>query len=152
MSRTRPDTLGEPMRKPSNRCVVIYNECAECGLRKTGSKFTRFCGQACARRASKRTRRQRERIPLVHPNPDTAVIETVTLHVLGETHGWECHICGQPVVNRPYTAHPDDPTVDHLIPYSEGGDHTFENTRVTHNRCNTIRGVQHRWGTGETNV
>jgi 5-methylcytosine-specific restriction endonuclease McrA len=38
--------------------------------------------------------------------------------------------------------HPRSPTVDHLIPVSEGGTDAPENLRLAHRTCNTKRGTR----------
>ncbi len=37
------------------------------------------------------------------------------------------------------------PSLDHVVALMDGGDHTYENLRTAHRRCNTIRGVRRRW-------
>lgn len=46
-----------------------------------------------------------------------------------ERDGFICHICGAPV-------DPDDVHLDHVKPFSRGGETTFDNLRVSHSRCN----------------
>lgn len=65
--------------------------------------------------------------------------EDFTLREIAERDRWRCHLCGRLVPDRDYKARPDDPTLDHLIPQSEGGPHTRANVRLAHNRCNYER-------------
>jgi 5-methylcytosine-specific restriction endonuclease McrA len=58
---------------------------------------------------------------------------------IAERDGWRCHLCGRRVPDRPYRASPNDPTLDHLVPVSAGGDHTRANVALAHNRCNYER-------------
>jgi len=44
-----------------------------------------------------------------------------------------CHICGKKVRR-------DRIQLDHLIPLSKGGPHTYENLAVSHPYCNQSRG------------
>ena len=44
-----------------------------------------------------------------------------------------CGICGK-VVTR------EDASVDHIVPLSKGGEHSYANTRLAHTRCNIARG------------
>lgn len=58
-----------------------------------------------------------------------------------ERDGWTCWLCGLPVDGD------DDPksgrfypTLDHVIPRCDGGDHSDENLRCAHRSCNSSRG------------
>lgn len=65
--------------------------------------------------------------------------EDVDRDVVGERDGWRCGICRRKVdPRRPYP-HPLSPSLDHVIPLSQGGRHTYANTRITHLRCNLAR-------------
>lgn len=33
------------------------------------------------------------------------------------------------------------PTLDHLVPISQGGEHSYANVRAAHRRCNSRRGI-----------
>lgn len=65
--------------------------------------------------------------------------DTVTLKRVREKFSDICQICGQPVddtdienghIKRMY------PTVDHIIPLSQGGTHTWDNVQLAHMSCN----------------
>ena len=53
--------------------------------------------------------------------------------LIAERDGWKCHICGKTIIRK-------DLTLDHLIPYSEGGEDTSLNLRAAHRSCNSRRG------------
>lgn len=67
--------------------------------------------------------------------------KTVTLKHLIERDGLTCAICGKPCDpndkkwNR--RCGPMYPTIDHIIPMSKGGGHTWDNVQVAHMICNT---------------
>lgn len=52
-------------------------------------------------------------------------------------YGWECQHCG---VHTPQelrgTSDPEAPTMDHIIPLSEGGEHVYNNVILLCRRCN----------------
>lgn len=56
-----------------------------------------------------------------------------------ERDGSDCGICGTSI---PDTAYPDpqSASIDHITPLSLGGQHTMENARAAHLRCNIVRG------------
>lgn len=68
--------------------------------------------------------------------------ELITLLDLGERDGWTCHLCGEPVKRPPWSSELDDATIDHLIPVSKGGSHTWANVALAHFMCNTLRGAK----------
>jgi 5-methylcytosine-specific restriction endonuclease McrA len=62
---------------------------------------------------------------------------------LGERDGWMCHLCGKSVKRLAGTAYvPQGATVDHLIPISAGGSHTWDNVSLAHRSCNISRGAK----------
>ncbi|WP_408639330.1 HNH endonuclease [Nocardia yamanashiensis] len=70
-------------------------------------------------------------------------VERIFSSDIFERDKWICHICGQevPIAQRKVRVigeehDPMSPVVDHVIPLSEGGDHTLENCRTAHWTCN----------------
>jgi 5-methylcytosine-specific restriction endonuclease McrA len=98
--------------------------CKECGTLLL-DKQRAYCSDGCAWRANRRTRRARER---------NAFVERVELEVVARRDKWICHICSEPVYsNASYTR---QPTLDHVIPLSKGGEHSYENIKLAHFSCN----------------
>ena len=62
------------------------------------------------------------------------VVENVNRSVVFERDKGICGICGLLV-------DPADWHLDHVVPLSKGGKHSYENTRVTHPRCNLRKGA-----------
>lgn len=65
--------------------------------------------------------------------------ETITLKSVVDRFNGVCQICGEPIdwndlkdghIRRKY------PTVDHIIPLSKGGSHTWNNIQLAHMACN----------------
>lgn len=65
--------------------------------------------------------------------------KSITIEALIERDGGVCQICGKPIdrndvinghIRRNY------PTVDHIIPLSKGGTHTWNNIQLAHMKCN----------------
>lgn len=63
------------------------------------------------------------------------VIELVRSSVVAERDGWICHICGEPVPDEQFPS-PKSPSMDHVIPLSRGGEHSYANVRLAHFGCN----------------
>ena len=53
---------------------------------------------------------------------------------IGERDGWRCYLCGKRVI-------PSYATLDHLVPYSQGGTEAPGNLRIVHRSCNSRRGA-----------
>ena len=81
--------------------------------------------------------RRRQRIK--DSNPDRGV----TRRALRGIHGDSCHWCGLTMLFvsvRKGEFRADLATIEHLIPLSKGGTHTFENARLACWECNVRRG------------
>lgn len=115
-------------------CAVQCGECRRCGKAFCVSTQLApgFCSKLCNTRHNRSLRKAKKR-SLVGEG------ENFTLLEIAERDGWHCHLCGKAVPNQPYKARDADPTIDHLIPVSKGGEHTRANVSLAHNRCNWER-------------
>lgn len=52
-----------------------------------------------------------------------------------ERDGWRCGLCGGHV-------EPEDASLDHVVPLSKGGEHSYANTQCTHWKCNNTKGAK----------
>jgi 5-methylcytosine-specific restriction endonuclease McrA len=68
--------------------------------------------------------------------------ETITLELVIKKYDGICQLCGKPVdksdmtnghIGRLY------PTVDHILPISKGGSHTWKNVQLAHMYCNSSK-------------
>ncbi|WP_169815524.1 HNH endonuclease [Nocardia inohanensis] len=69
--------------------------------------------------------------------------ELVLVRKVFERDRWVCHICGDLIpehlrVTRTLggSIDPLSPVLDHVIPFSKGGPHIYENCRAAHSTCN----------------
>lgn len=69
------------------------------------------------------------------------VIEKVDKYRVFERDGWRCRICGVETP-RHMSGTKDDraPQLDHRVPLSKRGPHSYANTQCTCRRCNRIKG------------
>jgi 5-methylcytosine-specific restriction endonuclease McrA len=65
----------------------------------------------------------------------------VSMAVLRRRDEDTCRICGEPVDFTRQPPHPSAATIDHVIPLSRGGEHSYGNTQLAHLRCNTTKGA-----------
>lgn len=61
------------------------------------------------------------------------VLERVSLTVLADRDRDRCGVCGRKVNVK-------ERSIDHIVPVSKGGEHSYANTRLAHRRCNSSRG------------
>lgn len=114
--------------------------CADCnaplGEQPHGSR--KYCDRCApsrereSRRCGRRRRRARER---------GAESEPYTLAEIAERDRYRCGICLQRVPMTKPVPHPKAPTIDHLIPISEGGHDVKVNVQLAHFLCNSTRGA-----------
>lgn len=113
-------------------------ECVECGKvftpRANNAERATRCSKECARRAARR--RYRARLAEV-------LFEDVSTHAVFERDGWTCQLCMNPIDYALVAPHPMSPSIDHKVPISLGGAHTFENCQAAHMVCNSSKGA--RW-------
>lgn len=61
-------------------------------------------------------------------------IVNVNREAVAERDGWRCGICGRRVSRMNWS-------IDHVVPLSQGGEHTYTNVVLAHKRCNSKRGA-----------
>lgn len=120
------------LRRHGDQRSISYERCRQCGDMFVQSGYKQWCSSMCAKRA-RRSRDKHARRTV------TQMGEQFTLREIADRDGWRCHICRRAVIDRPYAARDADPTIDHLVPVSDGGEHTKANVRLAHNRCNWDR-------------
>lgn len=64
-----------------------------------------------------------------------------TLAEIAERDRCKCHLCGKRVRMSLSGMHPKGPTIDHLIPVSQGGIDERKNVALAHRQCNIDRNV-----------
>ena len=132
-------------RKPS------VNHCCVCGA--VIDKYLKKC-DACKERhrlvmlPAKRSRRNASnRLRETRAKANGKIDWTVNLQDLIERDGGVCALCGEPVDANDYImdgetfiAGNNYPSVDHIIPLSRGGCHTWNNVQLAHRVCNSRKG------------
>lgn len=124
--------------------------CPSCGRLTTRPVW---CSAECLRKETiKRdhaTRRARIRGATVDRN--------ITLAALVERDNGICYLCGKRVNEEDYSIRDKAfmcgnwyPSIDHVIPLSKGGKHSWENVRLAHRICNSVKGDEtHGFGNME---
>ena len=123
------------------RPVSRLKPCADCS-REVRSYTDRPRCRPCRRKNPERRQRRERRIP--HHDKARAEFwgvdyEPIERLRVFERDAWMCGICGHGVHKNLKFPDPGYPTLDHVVPISRGGAHTYANVRLAHFRCNTSR-------------
>lgn len=106
-----------------------------------------FCSRRCAKRYGNREKSRtfngRGRAALREHYGDEwrKHYERINQAKVHERDGYVCGICGGAIDRYEKSPVPTSPSVDHIVPLSKGGDHTYSNVRSAHFWCNSKRGA-----------
>jgi len=116
--------------------IVLCKECRKGFVRRESEKNTRFCSQLCKDKSKKRTMRvHKSRRKALERGARTA--DRIDPIQIFERDGWRCQICGiKTAKDKRGTYHDKAPELDHIIPLSKGGLHSFANVQCTCRKCN----------------
>ncbi len=108
--------------------------CAECGTvfaPVLGDYRRAFCNQDCAKRNRRRIGKRRTR---------QAAVERVDPIAVFIRDGWRCQLCGCATPRRLRgSTNPRAPELDHILPLSQGGEHSYRNTHCACRSCNGLK-------------
>ena len=133
------------------RCLLEWRGCAICGGQFPANPRSqrRYCSPPCAHRRSYQNayRKNPERFAkAAHKRraiKASALVEAVTPLKVYERDKWRCHICGGKVRRKPrWKRDPEMASLDHLVPLSLGGEHSYANVACAHYRCNLSKGTR----------
>lgn len=108
-----------------------------------------FCSDRCRRRHTSRLHGRGKHIRRAKKY-GVECDRSITLEKLIEKKGLSCSICGLTCFYSGDSNADLYPSIDHIIPLSRGGGHTWENVQVAHRICNTIKNDQvgKEWNNG----
>lgn len=113
-------------------------ECKECGqaFRPVHGAML-FCSATCSKRNSSRSSKGKR-----EARKRGVGSETVNAIAVFERDGWRCHICKRKTPrDLRGTYKPSAPELDHIVPLSLGGTHTYSNTACSCRKCNGRKGA-----------
>lgn len=136
------DELQKP--RPLFKDFVVAS-CRNCGKPFVKEGQSRFCSDKCRKSSSKAQRYRHDDRRLRRKNASEC--DNITLDALINRDGLNCWICGEPCdledsfwIDKTFYAGNRYPSIDHVIPLAKGGTHTWDNVRVAHRICNSIKG------------
>lgn len=115
--------------------------CAECGTGFATSRKTKLICNRCVQRkyhnhGKPEKRAKRKGVPYVYGIKPERVFDR---------DRWHCQLCGCKTPQRLRGKNqPRSPEVDHIIPISQGGGHTWDNVQCACRKCNIDKRAQVR--------
>ena len=137
---TSSSNVGRVIKSESGRddyFHYLYRTCEVCGKEFKTTKENRFICKACLPNDNKSNHRKRARYYGVDYVPGISISA-----LMGRDNN-TCQICGGLCdINDNRWGHfgPLHPSIDHTIPMSAGGGHTWENVQLAHMICNLRKG------------
>lgn len=133
------DALGRRERKKQDWIHKHTRICTVCGNKFLSRRGAIVCSDRCRKRYNNRKGDKRIDARIVD-DPD------ITLESLFTKDKGICHICGKPCDYEDYTVDGDIfiagnwyPSIDHVIPISKGGRHSWDNVKLAHRLCNSVK-------------
>ena len=135
-------TEQEELRKQWEGKIVSCRECGEEFEMEYLKNY--YCSDKCKRKASNRVNEINRRTQL---KKNGRIDYSISLTKLIKKDENICHICGEQCEGDDYTTTEQGyfiageryPSIDHVRPVAKGGTHTWNNVRLAHRRCNTIK-------------
>lgn len=124
---------------------LAIHVCKNCGkeycIGITGYNSNKYCSEKCMKRWAMRIKNDRRLKRMKTRRHDT----DITLEKLFGKDAGVCYLCGKlcdwAAVDCNGNAQDNYPSIDHVIPLSRGGLHTWANVRLAHRGCNTAKGA-----------
>ncbi len=116
---------------------VLVRMCEHCGTKYETTNVRRlYCSDRCGRRVHDQLKDLRRRSSMQENGP---IDKGITAEKLMKRDKNTCHICGGKVDINADSNDGMYPTIDHIVPLSKGGAHTWGNVALAHRKCNTIK-------------
>ena len=137
----------EKKRKAEEKERARTHTCPVCGKEFKGKTNKKYCSVKCSRKAlykSNEIKRDRK-------IKGAMVDRDITLQRLYERDHGICYLCGEVCdwedkeeKNGTIICGNRYPSIDHVVPLSRGGEHSWQNVRLAHRICNTLKGAKHQ--------
>lgn len=123
--------LNEAINRDSKKKVCII-----CGKEFIGGDRRKCCSKECSKKYSNKRRDKRIK-------KDAIVDKDINLHALFKRDKGTCYLCGKECDWNDYIVRDGTvicgdfyPSIDHVIPLSKGGAHSWSNIKLAHRKCN----------------
>lgn len=138
LERRKDEARREKIAQREASKVWYEGTCKVCGAPfKTLNPSQKTCSKECSKRLQ--YGHKLHRIP-----KDQIVDKDITLEALYRRDSGVCYLCGKPCDWNDRDAEhnicgKNYPSIDHLIPVSRGGKHSWDNVRLAHCGCNSAK-------------
>lgn len=116
-----------------------HHKCKECGKHFSDTRKKReFCSYKCGRKYG---HRKKDTVRRLRIKRNGKVDWNISVERLVKRDKGICYLCNEQVNTN---VDPNDdyyPSIEHVIPVSKGGTHTWNNVRLAHRICNTEKGT-----------
>lgn len=130
----------------SQLCAASANkDCKACGVQFVGPVAQVYCSVKCRksdywkRKGREENRGHVQKVKAQKYGTATEDIDPVRLF---QRDSWTCQLCGELIDAELSHPHPLAATIDHVVPLSKGGSHTWGNVQAAHFRCNNKKGTR----------
>ena len=133
------------LKEEEGRIKELTRECKECGgMFYDPHPLTLTCSKKCSRRRKNRVTKYYDGKRI---NKHNLVDKNISLKRLYKRDKGTCYLCGErcdyndKVVTEEgyYIVGETYPSIDHVKPLSRGGKHSWNNVKLAHHSCNTIK-------------
>lgn len=137
--------INEEKKRIENERELSNHMCEECGIKfKAAFIGHKYCSKKCMNKYNDRVKKLRKRM---RAKSNGRFDNDIGLGALIKRDKAKCHICNCKVDINDYTKDIDNnfivgsnyPSIDHVKPISKGGTHTWDNIKLAHHYCNTIK-------------
>lgn len=117
------------------QAIKITKNCQRCGREFVTDElhsYAKYCAKCRGYGDIEKNRRRRA----IKRKAQADKINDLEIY---ERDGWICQICGKRVNKDVKWPHPKSPSIDHIIPLSQGGEHIKTNVQLAHLDCNNLK-------------
>lgn len=118
---------------------IVFHACPVCGELTTRPKY---CSDDCCKKANNSTKDARRRKKIQNAMVD----KDITVMGLFKRDAGICYLCGERCNTEDYVMRGKNfiagdwyPSIDHVVPLAKGGEHSWNNVRLAHRRCNSLK-------------
>lgn len=123
---------------PQPRC----KQCAAIRARQYRESRIDLVREQARRSAAKRPLARRDAARKRRAAVRAASVENVQSMTVFDRDAWICGICNESIPRVTIWPHPQSPSLDHAVPISMGGAHSYSNTQASHLACNMSKGAR----------
>lgn len=143
LKQLRKNLLKQAIKPKPTLIEIQILKCIECGSFFGSKRKRSICSKSCTNRRDNRLKELRKRKLRINGRVDYSI----TLEKLIQKEKNVCYLCGGQCDLNDFVI--DDrgsfivglnyPSIEHVIPVSKGGTHTWDNVKLAHHYCNTIK-------------